>query len=837
MSKVLPEKWIQTKVTVGFVIIIAIAIVIFTISYFSVVSIVKVQNESVDHNEEFTILNQLIFEIIETEGVSRMYGVTGDSIYANEYLVHHDSILAIINLLPMVFDDTTSISSIEKVKELYLQKKEFMDELQKVNIINLHSSGTENLLSSIPDSLDYEVTQYTYTTLKIDTLQNVELHEDDLVEKPQKRKGFLKSMSDFLVGKKKKDEDDISNESVVSQQMDSVLTKQVRADQNMQLIKSELKKVTRREELLNKSLLQHENDLIKLDRLLTEQIKLIVSNLQEISISKNIKRRQNLESLRSDMIDRILMLVGSAVFLMLFFIYWISRDIAKSQQLKNELIRAKERVDKLLKVKEQFVAHMSHEIRTPLTSIIGFSEQLCENNSGGRERNLSDKIRLSAEHLKGLVNNILDFSLLESGSVEFYKDNIDAETMMHDIYQLFELSAQKSNLKLEYQVDSNLEIFVSDNLRLKQVLINLIGNAIKFTHEGSVLYKVDINKEKLIFTVQDTGIGIPRDKQKTIFKMFNQVNISLSRKYSGTGLGLSISRQIIEAMGGHIQLNSIEGKGSIFVFDIPYVKGELESVNNINTKEYDFLKYQISAIDDDEMICQLIDGILHKKLSRLDINTSSELALQAIGQVDYDLFMVDLHMPGRDGLQIMKVIREDKKLNTPILFLTADMVNSDLKHAVKEDDNIWFLSKPFTQNQLFSKLDNIFNRKIEKNMIESMIENENTGLLFSLDGVKSFTGNDLEFLKSIVNSFIENTEEGIASINKLLTTDDFGYQTGEKAHKMLTGFRQFQAKEGCMILEKLESCRQDCLTKEEALKNIRLLEEIWTNMKKELIEI
>ncbi len=193
------------------------------------------------------------------------------------------------------------------------------------------------------------------------------------------------------------------------------------------------------------------------------------------------------------------------------------------------------------------------------------------------------------------------------------------------------------------------------------MLINLIGNAIKFTEDGRIHYKAELKNNRIVFTVSDTGIGIPKEKQKSVFQMFNQVSSSISRKYSGTGLGLSISQQIIEAMGGTIKLSSRVGEGSIFTFYIPYVIGKMKELDKSQDGDFYFLDKKVLALDDDEMICQLIDGILQERLERLDVNSSPYKVLEALDQETYDLYMVDLHMPDIDGLQLLDIIREEKK--------------------------------------------------------------------------------------------------------------------------------------------------------------------------------
>ncbi len=838
MSKILPEKWIQTKVTLGFIIIVIISIVIFTISYFSVVSIIKVQNEHIGKDDEITYLNQLLFEIIETESIGRMYGITGDSKNKEDYLFHHDSVINIIEYLPKIFTDSISMVSVHKIGEFYAKKKELMDELMKINLIRLRYTGTENIISTIPDSLYQEITKYTYTSFSVDS-------DDLLVDtlftsnpaSAEKKKGFFRKIGNLFNSntKKKKEDEPLAYEPVLSQQVDSTITTKVATDVNVKQLKQELKKVSQKESQLNELLRKQENELISLDRQLTEQIKNIVANLQSIYIRKNSSRRHEMESLRRDMIDRILLLVGSAVFLMLFFIYWISNDITKSLKLKNDIIKAKEKVDNLLKVKEQFVAHMSHEIRTPLTSIIGFAEQLEYRATNKNQITFSKRIRISAEHLKSLINNVLDFSMLESGNVEFYKDQIIMQDFMEDIYHLFELKVQEKNISLSFERDEKITVFESDNLRIKQVLINLIGNAIKFTEDGRIVYKAELKNNKIVFSVSDTGIGIPKDKQKTVFQMFNQVSSSISRKYSGTGLGLSISQQIIEAMGGTIKLVSKVGEGSVFTFTIPYVAGKMKELDKNQDGDFYFLDKKVLALDDDEMICQLIDGILQERLERLDVNSSPNKALEALNQETYDLYLVDLHMPEIDGLQLLHIIREEKKLNTPVLFLTADRVNSELKEAAKTD-TVFVLSKPFTRNQILNKLFEIFGESTNLKNLDIHMDNmqNDQELLFQLDGVKSFTGDDKEFLHSVIQAFLDNTEEGLNFISEKLQGDMNQKDIAEKAHKLLTGFRQFNVINGIPILVSLEQNEKLKLSKEQMKDKYENINDIWLNLKIQL---
>ncbi len=280
---VVPEKWIQTKVGVGFVIIVAITIVIFSITYFSVVSVIQVQNEDFGHEHEFTYLNQLVFEIIETEGLSRVYGITGKPEYKEQYIQHHDSVLAVINYLYLLFPDKFSQNGITEIERLYLQKKELMDRLSQINIMKLNSESAKNILTAIPDSLDYQIKQYTYSSLQVDSAHRGVVLEDTVLfyqQPEQEKRGFFKRMGDlFSGGVKSKVDPAVELETVLNRKVDSTVMKELRPYEGIGEIKTRIEDAEKKEQWFNVTVQKHENDIIQLDRLLTDQIKTIITNL------------------------------------------------------------------------------------------------------------------------------------------------------------------------------------------------------------------------------------------------------------------------------------------------------------------------------------------------------------------------------------------------------------------------------------------------------------------------------------------------------------------------------------------------------------------------------
>jgi signal transduction histidine kinase/FixJ family two-component response regulator len=395
---------------------------------------------------------------------------------------------------------------------------------------------------------------------------------------------------------------------------------------------------------------------------------------------------------------------------------WLSYVAIKHLARERELIEAKLKAEHSNKEKTVFLANMSHEIRTPMNAILGFSELLGGELQSPRHRQYLQSIRSSADSLLQLINDILDMSKIEAGVMDLHPEPTDLGEICDFIRTLFSEHAAKKNVKLECHVANDLpHAILIDRLRLRQILVNLVGNAVKFTDKGSVDIRLSWEKELpgshilLIIEVQDTGVGIPQDKLDTIFKPFAQSGAYLEKEKQGTGLGLSIVKRLTEAMGGSVTVASVMDQGSAFHLRFPKIPISARlpaSDKSRPSAEINFNDLQpatLLVVDDNKTNCDLIAGMFADSHHRLSICYSGEEAIKRAIELKPDVILMDIRMPGMSGHDAMTAIRKCIGLElVPGIAVTASAL-LDEEAALKEHFS-GYIRKPFTRQQLFDEL-------------------------------------------------------------------------------------------------------------------------------------
>lgn len=388
--------------------------------------------------------------------------------------------------------------------------------------------------------------------------------------------------------------------------------------------------------------------------------------------------------------------------------------------LIKELKIAKEKAEEATKIKSAFLANMSHEIRTPMNGILGMADLLSYNNLDPQSFSFVEIIKNSGQSLLSLINDILDLSKLEAGQIELEIREFDLTKFVEEIYQLFSHQAKNKNLEFNYNIEPNLpQFYLGDAFRIKQILNNLLSNALKFTNQGSVELIIKQDHQILVknindplifnfyFGVKDSGIGIKESDYVKLFQPFSQVEVSTTRNYGGTGLGLAICKQLINLMGGQIGVESILNQGTTFWFTLPLKTKKINSYshNIANHNNNNFEKTQENLIKilvvEDEKINQIIAiNVLEKLGYQVELVNNGQECLEKISQHSYPLILMDCQMPILDGYDTTRQLRlrEDTK-HIPIIGLTAFAMKGDREKCLKVGMND-YLSKPFTIKQI-----------------------------------------------------------------------------------------------------------------------------------------
>jgi len=447
----------------------------------------------------------------------------------------------------------------------------------------------------------------------------------------------------------------------------------------------------------------------------------------------------------------------------------------RNQQRMIKVLNESEKKSKqLANTQEQFLANMSHEIRTPMNSILGFTNLLKRTDLDSMQREYVQNIHSAGENLLILVNDILDLSKIEAGMMHIEESRFSLRSMVSSVGAMFIEKIKEKDLKFNIHVDKDVpDILTGDAVRLTQVLVNLISNAVKFTEKGEINITVELisiteNDASVRVSVKDTGIGIASDKQAAIFERFHQAELETTRRFGGSGLGLSIVKQLIEMQGGTIDVNSELGKGTEFIVQLRYKLPDLAQMYSEALAEQEeqvpLQKIKVLIAEDNQMNQQLVKHLMKSwSLDHSIVNTGAE-AVQVLTKNSYSIVLMDIQMPDMDGYTATSIIRNELKLDVPIIAMTAHAMVGEKEKCLQLGMND-YVSKPIKETVLY----NIIARHAQ-NIHERNGEGSN---YVDLNYLHQLSGDDRDFEREILNQFLEQVPSELSQLEKSIEEMDF----------------------------------------------------------------
>jgi len=525
----------------------------------------------------------------------------------------------------------------------------------------------------------------------------------------------------------------------------------------------------------------------------------------------------------------------------------ILQNITETKIVENTLKTLKKEAEEANKAKDDFVARMSHEIRTPLNAVIGFAEQLKGTRLTKKQTDYVDVVNNSARHLLSIIDDILVLSKIESGVIELDDIPFLVNNVLEEIDSLLEMRYTKKGLNLYYKTDfPDGYTLLGDAEKLRQVLINLANNAIKFTKEGEIRLDAKLVREnkstaRICFEVTDTGIGIASGEIKEIFKPFQQVNNRFRHNHTGCGLGLTISKDLVESMGGELTVKSTPGKGSTFSFTLEFKKtDDSVSQSKMVPKQAGSImpgSVRILFVDDDPVNLLLGKVILKKFRIRADFAESGEQALACFKPGRYDMVFLDINLPDKSGVEVAKSMRDlEKNLNkrpkTTIVAMTANAMRKQLVYYLRADmDSI--LLKPYSEETIYQKIVRFTgswnNEDIDLQNLRRP-DKKDEDKENDLSGLEKVTKGDKEFTLLMMHTFVENSRNLIKKLRSGLKKNDYAL-IAEVSHKLLPSVEQMGFKEASGLLKQIED---RYLKKSNVAKDPRLIRKTIDQLQKDV---
>lgn len=755
---------ITTKVIMGYIVLIFIAVCSVTYIY-TIVEQVAGEGDSarLPRQKTYLVTNTLSL-LYESEALGQLLGMP-----KNEF--HHynrclDKAHRNIDTLRILATDSLQLLKIDTIDRLLEQKRwntrRLLETWEESNAERLYAENIEKIIS-VQDTAVEEV----------EIQKRVEVKQDTVVV-PRKKRGFFKRLAEVFVPSK-------GDTSILVNATRQVVTDTLvniynPSDTIISVLKSIQDSVAGQRQHLSDLLSERAANLRYNNSVITSRINQLLRDIEEEDMEASLERMSKKQKLLRDTSHLIAGIAVASVVIAVLFLFFIARDISRSQYYRMQLEKAKKYAEDLLHSREKLILTISHDIRAPLSSIIGYIELLLRRHPDERQQYFLENMKASSDHILSLVNDLLDFQRLEAGEMEIHHQvPFRVKALFQEIYTSFKPLAEGKGLQfvLNEKEGGPDCVFAGDPMRIRQIIGNLLSNAIKFTEAGRVVITVCVNSSgngsepasaspyRLEATVHDSGPGIAETEQEKIFGEFTR--LEGTEETEGFGLGLSITRKLISLMGGTLSLQSRVGKGSDFTVNLPLRLAENQTGADVSAEVASaatlpgFQGKEICCllVDDDPIQLALTEELLKQCHVRVVCCTNPHEVVKQLEQAVFDAVITDIQMPGMDGFRLLGMIRDcgiPRTDTLPVIALSASVANEE-EHYLAAGFTA-FLQKPFTAAQLISLLNTLLTTHLEIK----------TSLNFG--SLTAFAGEDRAASLSILQTFTQETGKSIALLQK-----------------------------------------------------------------------
>lgn len=784
---------VTRKVIAGFVLVFIAILLSLGITHFAFREMMSTVDQLSEPNEKLAALNTIFQEITALDQTQRAEALKNPRSPYSVYLNQSKSFVNKLDSLRLLDWDSTQQFKLLEIKAILQKRNRLFLSYMKLKSELIDNRSLTERLDTLTKMLVNERVAFD-TSVVTTEKKTITTYTEDSTAGPAKEGRKWR-----LFGKKKVEEPPTTHVKVEEQLSVIVDTLSV-ARQNKALaeVESIILGLENDQRAENRRLLTEELELIHANSLFISQLLGILHDVEADEVAQMHAKNDQAGLLVNQSIWRISLLLilfflGAAL---LVYLIWV--DVTRSNYYKLQLEKARDEAEELSQIKQRFLANMSHEIRTPLQSIIGFAEQLKQDKTANREA--VSAINSSSEHLLHIVNEVLDYSRISSGSFVLSKENFSLLPLVKDVAAALTIQAKRKGLALILNLDFAENIVVKgDPFRLRQILYNLLGNAVKFTTQGFVRLSVRTSDQGnftlCTFEVRDTGIGIRDEDITRIFNQFEQANSLIAKNFGGTGLGLTIAKSLIDAQKGSLKVSSEPGEGSVFTVGIPFEKNdELQSASpSSESPASQIFRGKVIVVDDDLMIIRLCSVVLDKYGVRYATYSDSRQLLNEEIDPEVTHILMDIRMPEINGIELCHALREEYPASTRFIALTAHVFPQEHQELLKEGFDMVML-KPFREQELISLFGLTGSTSPE---ISGDVE-------MDLSVLKMMTQGDEQLLQSILIQFVEETESDLEKARQFLGENKAGLMR-EVVHKLAGRTGQMGSSSVSNMLREIET--------------------------------